>query len=100
MILSFVVILVQLGGDTGKLMTSNTRKTSFIGFLTAIQSAEGIFNQLVLGENPQMKYLLTYKLSQDHQLFLELSIHPVVATTIQLFISSFQPINDYSWGMK
>ena len=75
-------------------MTSSRRKTPFIGFLTAIQSAEGLFNQLVLGENPQMKYLLTYKLSQDH---LELFFGAIRSScgcnnnpTVRQFISAYK----------
>ena len=45
-------------------------KTGFIGFLVAIKSTKLIFYRLVEVKDAPLKYLLTYKLSQDHlQLF-------------------------------
>ena len=38
----------------------------FIGFLAAIDSIKALFYNLVEKENAPMKYLLTYKFSQDH----------------------------------
>ena len=46
-------------------MIRGRRKTAFIGFLCAIQSTEAIFDTYVRGDTT-LKYLLTYKLSQDH----------------------------------
>ncbi|KAF4514120.1 UNVERIFIED_CONTAM: hypothetical protein B566_EDAN019065 [Ephemera danica] len=40
------------------------RKTGFLGLITCISSVIDIFDRLVDGTN--MRYLLTYKLSQDH----------------------------------
>ena len=42
------------------------RKTGFIGFLAAIKSVQDIFQDLVALPSAPLKYLLTYKLSQDH----------------------------------
>lgn len=53
----------------GKLVTESRRKTPFIGFITAIKSVLSLFDTLVQnakGEDGPMKYMLTYKLSQDH----------------------------------
>ena len=52
------------------------RKTGFIGFLAAIQSVKGIFNDLVEKPSSPLKYILTYKMSQHH---LELSFSAVRA---------------------
>ena len=42
------------------------RKTGFIGFLVAIRSFQRIFQDLVEVEDAPLKYVLTYKFSQDH----------------------------------
>ena len=47
-------------------MHKTRRKTGFLGFLVAINSTKGIFNTLVEADKAPLKYLLTYKLSQDH----------------------------------
>ena len=48
-------------------MTATNRKTPFLGFAMAIEAVTGLFNDLVKPtENPPLRYLLTYKLSQDH----------------------------------
>ena len=51
---------------SGTPMTTSRRKTGFVGFLTAIKSTKEIFNEMVGKESAPLKYLLTYKLSQDH----------------------------------
>jgi DNA transposase THAP9 len=48
----------------GKLMTSSQRKTGFVGFVTCIQSVQELFDRTV--KTDCVKYLLTYKISQDH----------------------------------
>ena len=50
----------------GKLMYLTPRKTPFLGFLIGIKSAIFMFDHLVAAESPKLKYLLTYKMSQDH----------------------------------
>lgn len=47
-------------------MCHSRRHVSFIGFITAVYSVLAIFDEYVKLENSQLKYLLTYKLSQDH----------------------------------
>lgn len=47
-------------------MHSTRRKTGFVGFLVAIESVKGIFAEMIEKEDAPLKYLLTYKLSQDH----------------------------------
>jgi hypothetical protein len=42
------------------------RKTGFLGFLLCINAVVGLAEDLVNVENPVLKYLLTYKMSQDH----------------------------------
>ena len=50
-------------------MMKTRRKTGFIGFIMAIDSVTALFNRLILQQQPSLKCLLTYKLSQD---FLEI----------------------------
>ena len=47
-------------------MHTTQRKTGFVGFLLAIKSIKGIFSQTVEQPVAPLKYLLTYKFSQDH----------------------------------
>jgi len=61
--------IMELKNAAGVQMTKTRRKTAFIGFIMAIDSVNALFNRLVLQPNPSLKYLLTYKLSQD---FLEM----------------------------
>ena len=49
----------------GNLMFMTSKKTAFVGFLACIKSLKQIYKQHV-GEDKPLKYLLTYKLSQDH----------------------------------
>ena len=51
--------------DVRSILTSK-RKTGFLGFLFCIQSVVGLARELATAENPMLKYLLTYKVSQDH----------------------------------
>ncbi len=48
----------------GKKMIYSLRKTAFIGFLINIHSLQYLYKSLVL--ESKVKYLLTYKFSQDH----------------------------------
>ncbi|KAK6174267.1 hypothetical protein SNE40_017579 [Patella caerulea] len=54
----------QLTDTSGLLMTSTRRKTGFIGFLVAIRTFQGLYNDLILTKT--LNYILTYKFSQDH----------------------------------
>ena len=56
----------NLRDTAGQLMTGSRRKTSFIGFLCTIESIKALYFQLVDTPSAPLKYLLTYKLSQDH----------------------------------
>ena len=42
------------------------RKTGFLGFLVCVEAVLRIAKYLVCGEDPVLKYILTYKMSQDH----------------------------------
>lgn len=44
----------------------NRKKTAFLGFLVIIHSVKNIFQNYVACAEAPLKYLLTYKLSQDH----------------------------------
>lgn len=58
--------ILGLKDPSGVKMHATRRKTGFIGFLAAIKSTKGIFHELVEKNEAPLKYLLTYKLSQDH----------------------------------
>ena len=75
-------------------MYKTPRKTGFIGFLVGIKSFQGIFHDLVEVEDAPLKYVLTYKFSQDH---LELFFGAVRASgrtnnnpTAEQFISIYK----------
>ena len=56
----------SLKDSTGTLITATTRKTGFLGFLVAIKSITSLYEMYVKPPQSQLKYLLTYKFSQDH----------------------------------
>ena len=58
--------IVGLKDNKGVLLTQVKRKTAFVGFLVCVRSARNIFGELVGRPDAPMRYLLTYKLSQDH----------------------------------
>lgn len=51
---------------TGVPIFRTRRFVPFVGFITAVMSVINIFDLYVKPETSQLKYLLTYKLSQDH----------------------------------
>ncbi|KAL3246422.1 hypothetical protein MRX96_017884 [Rhipicephalus microplus] len=55
-----------LTGPTGIAIFKTSRKTAFLGFLVSIESTIGLASSLLLGEAAPLRYLLMYKLSQDH----------------------------------
>ena len=59
-------VLLSMTDMTGKKVSSGKRKIGVIGFVLNIDSLLGLAKQLLLGHTPVQKYLLTYKLSQDH----------------------------------
>jgi len=58
--------LTTLTNTSGQLMTKTRLKTAFIGMLTCIVSVKNLYLTYVQPQNSSLKYLLTYKLSQDH----------------------------------
>lgn len=56
--------IVNLKTKDGILITKCRKKTGFVGFFVDLVSAKGLFQDLVVSN--KMKYLLTYKFSQDH----------------------------------
>jgi hypothetical protein len=52
-----------LKGPEGQSILKSKRKT---GFLVCAEAVQGLAKDLVSGENPVLKYVLTYKMSQDH----------------------------------
>ena len=80
----------------GKPILTSKRKTGFLGFLICIDAVSGLAQDLVLAENPVLKYLLTYKMSQDH---LELFFSAVRASggwnnnpTTRQFIAAYKQL--------
>ena len=59
-------VLLSMTDMTGTKVCYGKRKIGVIGFLLNIESALGLAKELLLGHTPAQKYLLTYKLSQDH----------------------------------
>ena len=58
--------ILGLKNPSGGKMCTTKPKTGFIGFLVAIKSKKKIFHDMVESPQAPLKYLLTYKLSQDH----------------------------------
>ena len=56
----------QLRDENKNLIIKSSRKTPTTGFLTAIESIRGLFSSLVMEKDSPLKYILTYKFSQDH----------------------------------
>ena len=56
----------NLKTSDGQSILTSRRKTGFLGFLVDIDAVVGLVQDLVNVENPVLKYLLTYKMSQDH----------------------------------
>lgn len=86
--------IINLKDSQGKSMHTTRRKTGFVGFLVAITSVKGIFNELVQSPQAPLKSLLTYKLSQDQ---LELFFGTVRSAggfnnnpTVQQFTSAYK----------
>ena len=52
--------------SAGKLICKTSCKTGFIGFMFRLQSVIQLSRYLILSPESQFKFLLTYKLSQDH----------------------------------
>ncbi|CAL9688353.1 unnamed protein product [Knipowitschia caucasica] len=58
--------LLSLRDGNGKSVHAGRRKTCIIGLIASARSAQNIFHDLVEKDDAQCRYLLTYKLSQDH----------------------------------
>lgn len=62
--------------ENGTRMVDSSRKTGFIGVILSCKTIVCIFDQLIGSHKTHLKYLLTYKMSQDH---LELFFNAVRA---------------------
>lgn len=58
--------ICKLTNDKGQPMYTTKRRTPFIGLLCTIESTINVYDTLVGCTEAPLKYLLTYKLSQDH----------------------------------
>ena len=83
----------NLKGPDGQSILTSKRKTGFLGFLLCIDAVVGLAEDV---ENPVLKYLLTYKMSQDH---LELFFGAVRASggwnnnpTTRQFIAAYKQL--------
>lgn len=50
----------------GQLVIRSNRKTGFLGFLFCIRSLQYLYDTLIASPKPSLRFLMTYKLSQDH----------------------------------
>ena len=89
-----VSYLSNLTDLNGQLMYKTKRKTPFIGLMCTISSVISVYDEFVAKPNAPLKYLLTYKLSQDH---LELFFGAVRSSlgcnnnpTVRQFMSSYK----------
>jgi len=64
-IVQAITYLKGLKLSNGQLVSDSLRKTGVVGFVSSASSALWLFDKLVK-EQQQLKYLLTYKFSQDH----------------------------------
>jgi hypothetical protein len=58
------IYIRSLSSFDGQSILSGRRKTGFLGFLSNISAYKNMFEELV--EGGLLKYILTYKTSQDH----------------------------------
>ena len=58
--------LLSLKNAANEPMYATKRKTVFLGLLCTISSVQSMYSEYVARECASMKYLLTYKFSQDH----------------------------------
>eukprot|EP00795_Rhopilema_esculentum_P009936 gene9936-18544_t len=58
--------LLSLKASDSQLLAENRRKSFILGFVSAAKSIIAIAEDLLTRESNQLKYLLTYKFSQDH----------------------------------
>lgn len=65
-ILQEIDYLKGISDVTGTPIWKTRRYVPFVGFITAVISVINIFDLYVKPEDSQLRYLLTYKLSQDH----------------------------------
>jgi hypothetical protein len=86
--------LSKLTDAKGQPMHTTKRRTPFIGLLCTISSVVAVFDDFVGRPNAPLKYLLTYKLSQDH---LELFFGAVRSSfgcnnnpTVRQFMSAYK----------
>ena len=85
--------ILGLKDKQGYRLVDSKRKTGFVGFLACLESVSNIFHQYV-EQDLSLKYLLTYKLSQDHlELFFSTIRARVDSTTTRPPLSSRLPTN-------
>lgn len=65
-IMDEVNYLSQLKLTNDTLLVQSRRKAGFLGFYNAVVSVLHVYDKDVKAEKPELNYLLTYKLSQDH----------------------------------
>ena len=59
-------ILTLQESKSRALIINSNRKTGFLGFLLCIQSVKLLFEEFILSDRYGLKFLLSYKFSQDH----------------------------------
>ncbi|XP_060760936.1 uncharacterized protein LOC132870934 [Neoarius graeffei] len=84
--------LSKLTHGDGQPLYESRRKTPFIGFLVGIKSLTALYDGLVGCEDPKLRYLLTYKLSQDHLEQFFCMVRSVGGTSNNLTARQFQSV--------
>jgi DNA transposase THAP9 len=86
--------IVGLTDNQGNPMVKSKRKTPFVGLLCTVDTVMALCETLVLQDESPLKYLLTYKFSQDHlELFfgaLRSSCGSNNNPTVRQFISAYK----------
>ena len=58
--------IMELKDKAGKRVLESRRKTGFLGLLIAIRSLQAMYYMHVSPSNSHLKYIISYKMSQDH----------------------------------
>ena len=58
--------ILGLQDERGTPIMKTRRKTGFLGFLCCIDSVQALYDRLVAADDGPLRYILTYKMSQDH----------------------------------
>lgn len=80
----------ELKNEAGITLHTTRNKTPFVGFLVNIYSYQGIYEDYVKQPDAHLKYVLTYKTSQDNLELFFLNVRYVLQFLILFFFRFFQ----------